>query len=168
QENSAIFLMDSAELSARVIKGDPLRVGSDGVGQPPLDLPQGDLRVFPRGDVAPGADYFDWLAVLVVDKVPVVADPGVAAVLLAKPVLNSMAALLVQVAKLGLYSGEVVGMHAAPPEIWALQILVWLVAQQILYVVADECRPIIPARPKAIDHGGRGDEHMHETVLRGN
>jgi hypothetical protein len=88
-----------------------------------------------------------------VDKVPVVADPAIATVLLAKLVLDRMATLLEQVAKLGFHPGEVIRMHAAPPEICALQILVGLVAQHILHIVADERRTEIPGRLEAVDHG---------------
>src|SRR5262249_19484167 len=84
-----------------------------------------------------------------------------------KAVLDGMATLLEEVAKLGLHPGEVVGMDATPPEIRALQILVGLVAQQVLHIVADERRTEIAARLEAVDHGGPGDQHMHEAVLRG-
>src|SRR6185312_8791742 len=138
----AIVAIAYDEPIVRVIQREPLRDRFYRVGQSPLDPPQGDLRVFARSDIAPRADHFDRLTVSVVDEVPVIAHPAKSTVLLTKSVLDGMATLLEQVAKLGLYCGEVVGMHTAPPEIRALQILVGLVPQQILYVVADECRPV--------------------------
>src|SRR5205085_1352010 len=121
-EMLAIVAIAYDQSVVRIIQREPLRDGFDRVGQPPFDLPKGNLRVFARCDVAPGADHFDGLAVLVVDEVPVVADPAMTTVLLAKTVLDRVTAFLEQLTELGLHPRKVVGMHTAPPEIRALQI----------------------------------------------
>ena len=85
-----------------------------------------------RGHVAPRADHLDWLAVLVANQVLLVIHPAIAAVLLPKPVLDRVAAFLVQMDGLGLHCGQVVAVHAVAPEIGILQILARLVAEQVL------------------------------------
>src|SRR5215831_16700517 len=54
---------------------------------------RGLLRALPFADVAPGADDLGGLAVLVADQALLVRDPAVDAVLLAKAVLDRVAAL---------------------------------------------------------------------------
>jgi hypothetical protein len=93
-EKFAIVAIAHDQPVIRVIERKPFGDGFDRVGQPTLDLPQGDLCVLPGADVGPGTDHFDWLTVLIMDEVPVVRNPAVAAVLLAKSVLDSMATLL--------------------------------------------------------------------------
>src|SRR5258707_588718 len=91
-------------------------------------LRDGSFGGLARRDVTPRADHLGRLTALVVDDPQLIADPAVVAILLEKPVLDGMATLLVQVAKLGLHPGEVVGMRPAPPEIRALQIVARLIA----------------------------------------
>ena len=57
-------------------------------------------------------------------------------------------------------------MHAAPPEIGILQILLGLVAEPVPNVLADEGRPEVAGRLEAVDHRRCRDKQMHQTVLR--
>ena len=120
-----------------------------------------------RGDVAPRADHLDRLAVLVADQVLLVDHPAVAAVLLEEPVLDRVAAFLEQQGGLGLHRREVVGVHAAPPEIRVLQVFLRLVAEPVPDVLADEGRREVARRLEAVDHRRRAGQQVHEPVLRG-
>ena len=79
-----------------VVERKALRDGFDRVGQALLALAEGDLGLVAGGDVAPGADHLDRLAVLVADQVLLVVDPAIGAVLAPEPVLDRVATLLEQ------------------------------------------------------------------------
>ena len=125
------------------------------------------FRSLTLGDVAPRADHLDRLAFLVPDEPLFIVHPAVGAVLLEKSVLDRVGTFLEQVDRLGLHRGEVVGMHAAPPEIGVLQILLRLIAQPVLDVLADEGRREIPRRLVAVDHRRRRRQQASDPVLRG-
>src|SRR5262249_39732380 len=97
-----------------------------------------------RRDVAPRANHLGRLTALVIDEAQLIADPAVVAVLLEKPVLDGVAALLEQVTELGLPPRAVVGTHAAPQYIRALKIVARLIAHQVFDVLADEGRSKVP------------------------
>ena len=86
---------------------------------------------FALSDVAPRANHLDHLTVLVPDQLLSVIHPAVGAVLLEKSVLDRVGTFLEQLASLSLHRGEVVGMHAAPPEIRLFEIFLRLVTKSI-------------------------------------
>ncbi len=136
-----------------VVEREAFGDGLDGVGQPLLALRQGGLLGrLARGDLAPGADHLERIAVLVLDQVLLVAHPAIDAVGLAEAVLGDVAAFFEQLGLPRLDLGEILGMDARAPEVRILQILVGLVAQHPLDVVADEGRRIGAAGLEAVDH----------------
>jgi len=68
----------------------------------------------------------------------IVADPDVIAIPLAEAVFGGVAALLEQLALLGLDRGQILRVNVAPPEIGVLQIFLGAVAEQALDILADE------------------------------
>ena len=145
----------------------PSEIDFDRVRQPLLAAPQRDLRLVARGHVAPGAHDLHRLAIPVAHQMLLVVHPAVGAVVPEEPVLDRVAALLKQQGGLGLHGRDVVGMHAAPPEVRVLQILLRLVAEPVPDVLADEGRCEIARRLVAVDHRRCRRQEMHEAVLRG-
>src|SRR5262249_11368096 len=56
-------------------------------------------------------------------------------------------------------------MHAAPPEIRILQVLVGLVPEPVPNVLADEGGGEIPSRTVAVDHCGRAREQLCKSGM---
>ena len=81
-----------------------------------------------------------------------IAHPAIGAVLAAEAVLGEMLAVAEQLDLLRFDLGQVVWMHACPPEIRVLEILVGAVAQHMRDVGADEGRGEIAAGTEAINH----------------
>src|ERR1700722_2277070 len=86
------------------------------------------------------------------------ADPTITAILLQKSILGRVPAVLEQLARLSFHRGDLIRVHATPPEIGALQVLVGLVTEPVLDVLTDEGRREISRRPVAVDHGRRAHE----------
>ena len=154
-------------VAARLEAVDHGRRAGEQVLDPGLGRRHRLLRPLALADVAPRADHLDRLAVLVPDQALLVVHPAVGAVLLEEPVLDGVAALPEQLDGLGLDRGEVVGVHAAPPEIRVFQIVVRLVAEPILDVLADEGRREVARRLEAVDHRRRGRKQASDAILRG-
>src|SRR5262249_9391666 len=144
-----------------------LRDGFHGICQPLLAAPESDLRFLGPGDVAPRADHFHRLTVAVANQVLLVDHPAVGAVLLEKPILDGVTALLVQLDGFGLDRRELVGVDPAAPEIRIFQVFLRLVAEPVLDVLADESRCEISRGLVAVDHRRRAGQQVHETLLRG-
>ena len=117
-------------------------------------------------DVAPGADDFDRLALLVPHEPLLVVDPEVAAIALPEAVLDRVRAVLEKLDGLRLDRCKVVRVDAAAPEIRVLEIVLRLVAEPLADVLADEGRREVPARPIAVDHRRGGREQVADAILR--
>ncbi len=118
----------------------------------------GLLGLLAGADVAPGADDLDRLTVVAAQQILLVAHPDVIAVALAEAVLRSVAALLEELALLGLDRSEILRVHIAAPEIGVLEILLRAIAEQALDVLADEGRGVVVLRLEAVDHRRRAFE----------
>src|SRR5260221_6404702 len=151
----------------RVVQRKSLRDRFDRVRQALLATPESDLRLLRRSDVAPRANHLDRFAVPVANQVLLVDHPAVGAFLFEKSVLDRVAAFLEQVDGLCLHRGELVGMHAAPPEIRVFEVFLRLVTQPVRDVLTDEGRRKIARRLVAVDHRWCTRQQVYETVLRG-
>ena len=121
-EQLLIFVVAEDEAVLRVVEGEPFRDRFDGVGQALLARLQGGLLGrLARGDLAPGANHFHRLTVMVADQMLLIAHPAIGAVLLAEAILGDMAAVLEQLGLLGLDGGKVLGMDAGAPEVGILR-----------------------------------------------
>src|SRR5262245_36948926 len=112
------------------------------------------------GDIAPGADHLIRLTALVIDEAQLVPDPAIGAVLLQKPVLESMVARFEQLTELALDPRQIFGVDVAAPEVRAVEIVALLEAQPVRDVLADEGRSKIPRCLEAVDHRRRGGEQL--------
>src|SRR5690606_28237351 len=131
---------------------------------------RGDERLadlLSRRDVVPGPDHLDGVAGGRPHQLKVVADPAVAAVLLAEAVLDREAAVLEEPPVIVLDPGQVLRVNALAPEIRAFEVLLARIAEQLLDVPADEGRRVIARRPEAVDHGRRAREKMLDALMRG-
>src|SRR5262245_40754405 len=124
------------------------------------------FRLFPLADVAPRANDLHRLALFIAYKSLLIVDPAVASVLPEKTIFDRVRALLEQVDGLSFYRGQIIGMHAAAPEIRIFQVFAGFVTQSLLDVLADECRREIPGRLVAIDHGRCRRQQTADAVLR--
>ena len=167
-EQLGIFVIAEHEPVVLVEQREAFRDGLDGVGQALLALGErlllGGLA---RGDLAPGADHFQGIAVPVAHEVLLVADPAIDAVLLAEAIFGEVPPLLEELRLLGLDLGKVFRVHAGAPEVRLLQIVIGLVAQHALNIVADEGRRVIAARLEAVDHGRRAVQQQVEAGAGG-
>jgi hypothetical protein len=87
----------------------------------------------------------------VLDQMLLVADPAIAAVLLAEAIFGGVLALLEKDRLFSLHALDVVGMDARTPEVGVLQIFVGAIAEQAFDVLADEGRRVIAGRLEAVD-----------------
>src|SRR5262249_53926030 len=126
------------------------------------------LRSLSIGDIAPRANHLDRLALFVPDESLFVVYPAVAVILLEKPILDRVGTFLEQVKRLGLDGGELVGVHAVPPEIRIFQVLLRLVTEPIPDVLADEGRREIPRCLVAVDDRRSRRQKASGAVLRWN
>src|SRR5215467_5234829 len=76
--------------------------------------------LFATGNVAPRTNYFDRLALLITDQALFIVDPTVGSVLFEKAIFDRVTTALVEMARFGFNPSQVIGMHAAAPEIGVL------------------------------------------------
>ncbi len=77
-----------------------------------------------------------------------------------------MATLLEQCDRLGLHAGQVLRVHAAPPEIRMFEILLRCVAEPVPDVLADKGRREVAACLEAVDHRRGAGQEVNEALLR--
>src|SRR5262245_36274197 len=115
-------------------------------------------------DVVPGADHLRRRAMRIAEHLHLVVDPAIAAVLLAEAVLVVQATLIEEARKLLEDPRPVVGVQTVEPEIGTPEIVLALVAEEILDVPAYEGRPVVARRLEAVDHRRRGGEQVLDAA----
>src|ERR1700741_4930987 len=127
---------------------------------------QGFAQMSTRRDVAPRADHLDSIASLVAYQLQLIADPAIVAVFLAEAILVGDMPLLEQTPHAALDAVQVLGVNAGLPELRARQVLLGLVAQEILHVLADERRRVVARRLETVDHCRRAGDKVLEALPR--
>ena len=152
------------EIARRLVAVDHRRRGRQQVHETVLRGDQGFAELLARRDVAPGADHLDRIARRVAHQLQFVADPAVAAVLLAEAVFAAEAPLLEQARIVAQDARAVLGMDAALPEIRAVEVFLAVVPEQVLHVLADEGRRVVAGCLEAVDHRRRAGEQVLDAV----
>src|SRR5215470_2803535 len=135
------------------------------------------LCLLTLSDIAPRPNDFDRLTIFVANQALLIVNPARAAILLEKSVFYCVVTLFEQLRRLGFGSGEILGVHATPPEIGIFQIFMRFVTKPVGEVFTDEGRRKISRRLVAVDHrrGRRqqapnailgGDERLSDLLAR--
>src|SRR5262245_60755148 len=118
-------------------------------------LLRGDERLaelLARRDIAPCTDHLDRFAPCIPDHLQFVADPAIAAVLLTEAIFAAEAVLLEET-RIGPEDARtILGMDATLPKVRAVEVLLAVVPEQLLDVLAYECRRVIAGCFEAVDH----------------
>src|SRR6266581_2960519 len=79
------------EIACSLIAVDHRRRGRQQTPDPVLRGDEGFADLLARRDIVPGADHLDWITLRVAQQLQLVADPAIAAILLAEAVFDVQA-----------------------------------------------------------------------------